>query len=855
VADTHNSIRVPLGGLTPIDWAPERRGEPIKIGIPLPAGGAFSPADIELDPPFRLASALQVRALDSWPDGSIRWALVDALADTGTDGASGSGATGDSRDAGTTVHKVRVSAGAGAVSIDTGIATFRFETGGSFPFASISVGDAHPVDAEASGLRVAIGDRLLAFRIGDVRVQESGPVRAEIELRAVAPDASPLDVLGRVELFAGSATARVEITLLNRRRAQHANGEWILGDKGSLHLRSAAVLLTSADDIRRVRCAPEAGMPLADVTPPFEIYQESSGGEHWNGAIHRNREGQVPMRFRGYRLRSGGAERTALRASPLVTVETDRAGMAVTLPQFWQHFPRAIGVEGRTIEIGLFPRQAADTYELQGGEQKTHVLVVAFATDRVSDPPLAWCHDPLLVYPPPAWCCATGAVAGLIPAADDPNRSYRDLVNLGLDPVTGFERKRERADEYGWRNYGDLHGDHESAFQPPDQPFVSHYNNQYDAVAGFAMQFLTTGEPRWWQLMIDLARHVRDIDIYRTREDKTAYSGGLFWHTCHYTDAGTSTHRTYPRGMPGGGPGSEHNYNAGLMLHYFMTGERASRDSAIALGRWVIEMDDGRRTVFRWLAGGATGLASASGSTGYHGPGRGAANSILACLVAARLSKAPEFRAKAEELIKRCIHPQDDLEARNLLDTERRWFYTIFLQVLGTYLQIKEECRECDDMHAYARASLLHYARWMVANERPYLERPEVLEFPTETWAAQDIRKAEVFLWAARHSSGVEREQFLERARFFFDYSVSFLTASATRHLTRPVVLLLSNGFRYGWFQQQAASLQSREPAPAFTGPPPRLFEPQKLRALRRAAQGAILAGLAAIAGLVVWFW
>ena len=132
--------------------------------------------------------------------------------------------------------------------------------------------------------------------------------------------------------------------------------------------------------------------------------------------------------------------------------------------------------------------------------------------------------------------------------------------------------------------------------------------------------------------MADLARHVRDIDIYRTRDDKAAYNGGLFWHTSHYTDADTATHRTYPRGAPGGGPSAEHNYNAGLMFHYFMTGERASRETAIGLARWVIDMDDGRQTPFRVLAGGATGLASATGSIDYHGPGRAPANSISAAV-------------------------------------------------------------------------------------------------------------------------------------------------------------------------------------------------------------------------------
>lgn len=836
--DTHNSIRVPLDGLHAVKWGLIRRREPIKIGIPIPAGRAFTPVQILIDAPFKLVTDPQVRTLDTWSDGSVRWALIDALVDSGAESAP--------------VDSLRVSARAGGVSIDTGVARFEFAAGGSFPFSSILVQDAPAIDAEDSGLRVELAGRPIAFRTADVRVHDSGPVRAEVEVRAAGTGAVPLEVFATVELFAGSATARLQITLRNRRRAQHPNGQWVLGDRGSLLLQAAVLRFGVAGTVRRLRCAPEIGTTLSDVETPFEIYQESSGGAHWNSPVHRNRDGDVPLRFRGYRLRSGTVEHTALRATPIVSLETDRAEVTVTLPQFWENFPRAIAVDGAAIEIGLFPRQAADLHELQGGEQKTHAVIVAFAADTVSDPPLAWSHDPLFAYPSAEWCCASAAVPFLIPATVDPNAGYLELVGLALDPTHGFVSKREQVDEYGWRNYGDLYADHESAFQPIDRPFVSHYNNQYDAMAAFAMHFLRTGDRRWWELMTDLAAHVRDIDIYRTREDKAGYNGGMFWHTNHYTDAGTATHRTYPRGTSGGGPSCEHNYNAGLMLHYFMTGDRASRETAIDLGRWVIDMDDGKQTPFRWLAAGPTGWASATGSITYHGPGRGAANSILACLVAHRLTAAPEYAAKADELIRRCIHPQDDIDARNLPDTERRWYYTVFLQVLGLYLQVKEETRQFDVMHAYARESLLHYARWMAAHERPYLDRPEVLEFPTETWAAQDIRKADVFLWAALHADAEERSRFLERSRWFFEYCVNFLAASPTRHFTRPVVLVLANGIRDGWSRTHAAALPAPAASAARVALPAARFETQRTRARRRAFTGAALACLAAVTMLLL---
>jgi hypothetical protein len=319
-------------------------------------------------------------------------------------------------------------------------------------------------------------------------------------------------------------------------------------------------------------------------------------------------------------------------------------------------------------------------------------------------------------------------------------------------------------------------------------------------------------------------------------------------------DAGKSTHRTYPDSTGGGGPSGEHNYNTGLMLYYFLSGDRRARDAAIDLGRWVIDMDDGSKARLSWMARGPTGLASMTGSRDYHGPGRCPANSVVALLNAFRLSNDRRFVAKAEELIRRSVHPADDIAALNLLDAERRWFYTVFLQALGRYLDQKAELDELDGMYAYAREALLHYARWMTANEYPYLDKPDRLEFPTETWAAQDMRKSVVFDYAAMHATGDERARFLERARFFFEYSVQTLAAMPTRTLTRPMVILLSNGYTRAFFADAsfAAAPPPRESRRDF-GRPAR-FVAQRTVALRRLAALAgtgTLALLAALAYLI----
>ncbi len=354
--------------------------------------------------------------------------------------------------------------------------------------------------------------------------------------------------------------------------------------------------------------------------------------------------------------------------------------------------------------------------------------------------------------------------------------------------------------------------------------------------------------------------HVSRIDVYWTDRDRAAYNGGLFWHSAHYTPAGASTHRTYPRvaGLDGGGPSNEHCYSSGFLLHYYLTGDTTCRAAVLSLADWVLAMDDGRRARWPlpWLSTAPTGAASATVSGDYHGPGRGPANAIVTLLNAHRLTGDERYLRKADELVRRVVHPEDDLEALNLRDPEHRWSYTVLLQALGKYLSTSQDLGGRDPQRHYARAVLLHYARWMADHEYLALEKPERLEYPTETWAAQDVRKAEVFDLAARHAgSADERRRFLACATDFHRRALDQLAALPTRTRTRPLVLLLSYGYSRPWFARQLPDAPL-EPAPAPPWPPPSRFVPQRALAKRRATQlaaaGVVAAGAAAVA-LLRW--
>ena len=134
--------------------------------------------------------------------------------------------------------------------------------------------------------------------------------------------------------------------------------------------------------------------------------------------------------------------------------------------------------------------------------------------------------------------------------------------------------------------------------------------------------------------------------------------------------------------------------------------------------------------------------------------------------------------------------------------------------------------------------------------------RPEILEYPTETWAAQDIRKSVVLDLAAKYAEPADWGRFRERSEFFYRTALATLSAAPTRALSRPLVLLLSYGFVRG-HERVVPSLDMNSADTAHVPPRQEAFVPQKLRAIRRVrwltAAAALL--VAPIAAIFRWSW
>jgi hypothetical protein len=778
---------------------------PIEVGVPVPQGQAVSLQQLQLQCNGHIISCA-AQPLNYWHDKSIKWInlifFVKPEAGENYELVINQAA------------KAITASTSGLVCIDTQDcltiqnANFTFELQRDrFEFSLTSPKEG--VTSVTSALNsISLFDpenNLLAGHIVDVHTNKfhdlaDGSVRV-IKLRITGyhgtDKASGLAEFDTdVTFYYQQGCIKLAYTLRNSKAALHSGGNWDLGDPHSLYF-SALNFDMALGQSGDIRYQPEPGENWQDVEhADISLQQLSSGGENWQSPIHWDHKQQIPFSQQGYQvLRNNVNIAQAKRATPSVFVQ-DCFGL--TLENFWQNFPKSISIQGENISLGLFPQQAGIQYELQGGEQKTHTLWLNAAGDQEG---LAWVHQkPNVILPRQIYQQSDHFLYLNKHSADAPLRA---LILNALDSDSNFYRKREIVDQYGWRNFGDLYADHETADYQGHDIFVSHYNNQYDPIFGFLRQYMIDGDNRWFELADDLAKHVTDIDIYHTTQDKIEYNGGLFWHTDHYLQAFTSSHRSYSKYQAsdayqdhagGGGPGGQHCYTSGLMLHYLMTGNQNSKQAVLTLTDWITHVYEGSSTCLELLL--ALKNRHVAGFknhfTGQYPLDRGTANYIFALLDSHELTQQAQYLHRVEHIVHNTMHPDEDLTPRQLHDVETTWFYTVLLQALTRYLHVKESVEQFDNHFYYARDCLLNFADWMVNNEYLYLDKPDILEYPNDTWTAQDLRKAQIFA-AAGYFSHDARPEYRQKAQYFELEVHKRLAVSKTKTYTRIMVLIMQN--------------------------------------------------------------
>ena len=392
-------------------------------GVPIPRGAVRDLGGWRLLGPEATTLPLQLAAAERWPDGSLRWLLVDTQVDrpAGVTGLPltlehrGSASDTPGGSAQLTVHQ-----SGDTITIDTGVAQFQLSARAGCVIERCDTAAGAVLDHSALGIR-GEGGRPWRVEWDNPVVDASGTVRAAVSARGRARDGAggTLHLRLRLEFFAGHGVIRLNVTVRNPRRAEHPGGIWNLGDPGSTLLSELFLSIRPATPSQTpIRWLAEPGS-FGHASREFRIHQNSSGGDNWASTNHVDHHGHVTTRFRGYEAEADGIRSTGLRATPTVVVGHGASQLGVAVPAFWQNFPRTLCATPSEIHVSFFPADLAQIHELQGGEQKTHECYVLVGDDSISEVPLEWCQSRPVFHAEPHWYVESEALRDFITGAED----------------------------------------------------------------------------------------------------------------------------------------------------------------------------------------------------------------------------------------------------------------------------------------------------------------------------------------------------------------------------------------------------------------------------------------------------
>ena len=176
-------------------------------------------------------------------------------------------------------------------------------------------------------------------------------------------------------------------------------------------------------------------------------------------------------------------------------------------------------------------------------------------------------REPLLAMAPPRWYADSMAFGELAePGTTGILAQYDKAFALCF---AEYWKDRERDREYGMLNFGDWWGERS----------INWGNSEYDEQHAFLMQFLRTGEARYFVAAEQMEWHNRDVDTIHHHRDVSRI-GGVYHHAIGHTGGYYRQSPVPGQGIAVGILTVDHVFVRGHLDYYFLTGDRRSLETA-----------------------------------------------------------------------------------------------------------------------------------------------------------------------------------------------------------------------------------------------------------------------------------
>ncbi len=518
-------------------WHTVRPREPVRFSLPLARGVLSNVDDLRL----KLEDEelpIQTRILSKWPDGSVRWALLDFQADldlrlgADLDVYSGAGPRP------TPAKAIRIDETDATIQVDTGAISVDIFKTGAPRLDNVRARDGLAL-ASTGGLSLDIHDEflgLLTLETTEASVATAGPLVAEVTASATGHEDSSrvLDAQVLYRFFADKPWVHAYVTIMSRERDLGISQVRVALRPDSM---GATPELRVHTGMKKARASDtELLYDFAVDARSDPIWYEDSPEPCW--ALWRCSEG----------------------------------GVMASVRNADHHFPTRIALSEDGIDLDLHPA-GNDSFHMYPWMGKTNEILVGFVTSDKSGYDMtldsALFQRPVRPVCSPEYYAECQALGRIFPTSRK-YAGFEGLISTSL---------RARPVGVGAMHYGDEPnlGYTYSGRGHDDMVWT---NGEYDTPRMLLMQYARTSNRSWFEAAEAAALHWMDIDFLRDSPNPR-WAGGL---CCHEGD-----HRVAAYAGP------SHEWAEGLVDYYHLTGYERALRTAESIGDNVCRyIEDGQ---------------------------------------------------------------------------------------------------------------------------------------------------------------------------------------------------------------------------------------------------------------------
>ncbi len=364
----------------------DRVDDPVTSGVPLPEG-LINLNPITRQPPLRIINPegkeipAQFTILSSWPDGSIRWVLLDFQASVPAENEAiyylKDQGNGDSP------KGMKVEQTDDYIYIDNGRLEFTINKNGPNLFEKVFLKDfeINPIitPKHQNGIELKRSKLYASYftHPDEVRIEKNGPLHTVILMRGkfaakdgkiFKPDTARYSI--RIHTYLGKTFLRMFLTLENNGRYGFRHESF----EAEPYNFDEVALKIKLNTKKQVTLQSEGYRQEHFPKERFFVYQRHSLMDNYNEDLNFN-----------YMIKKDQKVVTQGKRFPgWLDISDIAQGMTVAVKHFWQNYPKAITYQQRTLSLGLWPLggnwppYAAKGYNMRGATHKTHEILLYF---------------------------------------------------------------------------------------------------------------------------------------------------------------------------------------------------------------------------------------------------------------------------------------------------------------------------------------------------------------------------------------------------------------------------------------------------------------------------------------------